>query len=172
VELLNEFYAVFSQNMRDLGTPVFSRRLFQSILRQFPEDAELCVVRLDRRPVAAALLVHGECVTEVPSASSLRAYNSLNANMLMYWHLLQRAIQRGQAQFDFGRSTVDGNTFRFKKQWGAKSEPAVWQYYVRKGDVGDMRLENGKYDRMVRIWQRLPVGLTRLVGPWVVRGIP
>ena len=172
VELLNEFYAVFSQNMRDLGTPVFTRRLFQSILGQFPEDAELCVLRLDRRPVAAALLVHHRGITEVPSASSLRAYNTLNANMLMYWHLLQRAIERGQARFDFGRSSVDSNTFRFKQQWGAQPESAVWQYYVRKGTVDDVRRESGKYDRAVDIWRRLPLCLTRLLGPWIVRGIP
>ena len=171
-ELLRDFYAVFSRNMRDLGTPVFSRRLFQSILMQFPDRAELCVLRLGTRPVAAALLVHGDVVTEVPSASSLRAFNHTNANMLMYWHLLQRAIERGRSVFDFGRSSVDSSTYRFKKQWGAQPEPAVWQYYVRKGSVADMRRESGKHDRLIRIWRRLPLGLTRLVGPAIVRGIP
>lgn len=69
-DLLGQFYRVFAENMRDLGTPVFSRRLFRSILRQFPGQAELCVTRLEGRPVAAALLVHGAGLTEVPSASS------------------------------------------------------------------------------------------------------
>jgi serine/alanine adding enzyme len=90
----------------------------------------------------------------------------------MYWHLLQRAVLRGQSTFDFGRSSLDSNTFRFKKQWGAQPEPAVWQYYVRRGNVDDMRRESGKYDRFVRIWQRLPVPLTRWIGPAIVRGIP
>ena len=118
-ELLPDFYEVFSINMRDLGTPVFSRRLFRSILRRFPDRAELCVVRHGERPVAAALLVHGWGVTEVPSASALRQFNATSANMLMYWRLLERAIERGQAIFDFGRSSPDSGTFRFKKQWGA-----------------------------------------------------
>lgn len=171
-ELLAEFYDVFSRNMRDLGTPVYGRRLFQAIIRQLPGQAELCVVRCGPRAVAAALLVHGYGVTEVPSASSLRRYSSTNANMLMYWHLLQRAIERGQQTFDFGRSTVDGNTFRFKKQWGAEPHPAVWQYYVRRGTVGDMRPESPRYRHFIRVWQRLPLGLTRLIGPSIVRGIP
>ena len=171
-DLLPDFYRVFSHNMRDLGTPVFGRRLFQCILAEFPECADVCVVRLKRRPIAAALLIHGRSMSEVPSASSLRRYNSTNANMLMYWHLLQRAIQRGQAAFDFGRSGVDSRTFRFKKQWGAMPEPAVWQYYVRKGTVQDMRPENEKYRRLINIWRRLPVSLTRIVGPTIVRGIP
>jgi len=172
LELLPEFYAVFAQNMRDLGTPVFSRNLFLSILATFPEDAELCVVRLEQRPVAAAILIHGEGATEVPSASSLRDFNYTNANMLMYWHLLQRAVARHQRVFDFGRSSLDSSTYRFKKQWGAEPHSAVWQYYVRHGSPGDMRRENGKYNRFITVWQQLPVVLTRLIGPVIVRGIP
>src|SRR5438046_9703572 len=49
-ELLDEFYDVFSRNMRDLGTPAFGRRLFAAVLRQFPDQSELCVVRDGGRP--------------------------------------------------------------------------------------------------------------------------
>lgn len=171
-DLLDDYYDVFAQNMRDLGTPVFSRRLFASILATFPQDTDLCVVRQAGRPIAAALLLHGQGVTEVPSASSLRQYNKTNANSLMYWHLLQRAIGRRQQVFDFGRSSVDSNTYMFKKQWGAQPQPATWQYYVRQGSVGDMRRESGSYARAVAMWQRLPVTLTRWIGPSIVRGIP
>jgi FemAB-related protein (PEP-CTERM system-associated) len=171
-ELLPEFYAVFSRNMRDLGTPVYGRALFHGVLERFPADAEVCVVRAGRLPVAAALLLHGKGVTEVPSASSLREYNATCANMLLYWNLLDRAVQRGQEVFDFGRSTLDGNTYRFKKQWGARPQPATWQYYVRRGHVSDVRPDNPRYQRFIRLWQRLPVGLTRLLGPRIVRGIP
>jgi FemAB-related protein (PEP-CTERM system-associated) len=171
-ELLPEFYRVFSHNMRDLGTPVYGRGLFRAILEQFPHQAELCVVRLAGRSVAAALLLHGWGVCEVPSASALRRYNPTCANMLMYWHLLERAVQRGHATFDFGRCSPDSSTFRFKKQWGAEPEQAVWQYYLRRGSAGDMRPDNPRYQRFIRIWQRLPVRLTRLLGPRIVRGIP
>ncbi len=171
-ELLGDFYAVFSENMRDLGTPVYGRSLFRAVLDQFPEQSELCVVRVGKRPAAGALLLHGKGVSDVPSASSLRFFNPLNVNMLMYWHLLERAIQRRQRIFDFGRSTRDSNTFRFKKQWGATPSPSEWQYYIRKGAVGEMRPDNPKYQRLIRVWQRLPVFLTRWVGPVIVRGIP
>ena len=171
-ELLGEFYNVFSCNMRDLGTPVYSRRLFQSTLQQFGDRAELCVVRADRQCVAAALLLHGWGVTEVPSASSLRKFNHTNANMLMYWHLLERAIERKQASFDFGRCSVDSSTSRFKKQWGAESTPAEWQYHSLVGDVGAMRASNPRFQRLIGWWRRLPVSVTRWLGPLVVRGIP
>lgn len=171
-ELLTDFYSVFSRNMRDLGTPVFSKRLFAAILHEFSEHAELCVLRLQNQPAAAALLMHGRGVTEVPSASSLRRFNSSGANMVMYWHLLKRAVERGQSTFDFGRSTIDSNTYRFKKQWGAEPSPSVWQYYVRQGTMGDMRPESAKFRLASRIWQRLPLWLANAIGPHIVRGIP
>lgn len=171
-ELLDEFYHVFSHNMRDLGTPVYSRKLFRAMLDQFPDRAEVCSVRLDGKPIASALLLHGWNVTEVPSASSLREHNHTCANMLLYWHLLKRAMLRKQNVFDFGRCSPDGNTFKFKKQWGSEPAYTEWQYYLRSGNVGEMNPYNPRYQRYVERWQRLPVWLTRLVGPSIVRGIP
>lgn len=171
-ELLPDFYRVFCANMRDLGTPPYSMRLFHEILVHFPQEAELCVLRHEGAAVSAALLVHGPGVTQVPSASTLRSANRLSANMLLYWRLLERTIERGQSCFDFGRSTVGAGTYDFKKQWGAVDHPAVWQYYVREGTVSDLRPDGGKYDRFIQLWKRLPVAVTRWIGPSIVKGIP
>ncbi len=171
--LLSKFYKVFAINMRDLGTPVFSRKLFEQVLNAFPENSEVCVVSQGTRAIAAGLLIHlpGER-TEVPSASSLRSYNWTGANMWMYRHMLGRAIERGSPIFDFGRSSEGSGTFKFKAQWGAKPYPAVWQYYVRKGKAEDLRPGNESNQKLIRIWQKLPVALSRLIGPSIVRGIP
>jgi FemAB-related protein (PEP-CTERM system-associated) len=173
VELLEPFYAVLGRNMRDLGTPVYGRSLFATILTTFPGDAELGVLSTpEGMPVAAALLLHGPGVTEVPTASSLREFNATCANMLLYRHLLDRAVARGQRVFDFGRSTTDGPTFKFKKQWGAVPHPAAWQYYSRTGGVSDARPDNPKYRKAIELWQKMPVWLTDAIGPAIVRGIP
>src|SRR5262249_10928622 len=99
-------------------------------------------------------------------------FNPSCANMLMYWHLLERAVRRGQGVFDFGRSTKGSGTFKFKEQWGALPAPAEWQYYLRNGTVGDMRPDNPHYQRLIRLWRRLRVSVPRLLGPPIVRGIP
>src|SRR5262249_34464819 len=133
---------------------------------------EVCVVGHGDAPLAAALLLHGYGVTEVPSAGSVRACSRSCANMLLYWKMLERAIERAQSHFDFGRSTPGSGTYRFKKQWGAKPEPSAWQYYVRRGTPGDMRPDAPRYQPLVRLWRHLPLPLTRLLGPHIVRGIP
>lgn len=172
--LLDAFYEVFAINMRDLGTPVYSRKLFESTLRAFAGEAELGVVEHAGQPIAAALLVHDPLrrTSQVPSASSLRAFSATNANMWMYDQLLRRAVQRGSKCFDFGRSTPGSGTWRFKKQWGAQPVPTTWQYHVRYGEVGLLRPDHPKMRRRVAAWQKLPVWVTRLVGPAIVRGIP
>lgn len=175
-ELLDGFYSVFSTNMRDLGTPVYPMRLFRSVLETFTEGAELALVHHEGQAVAGALLLHtslGERKgSAVPSASSLREAKHTNANMWMYHELLKRAVSRGSGEFDFGRSTPDSGTYRFKKQWGAVPKAATWQYYLRHGDVGAVRPDNPKYQRRIATWQKLPVWVTRLVGPTIVKGIP
>ncbi len=191
-ELLQGFYDVFAENMRDLGTPVYSKNLFRQVLNAFspntlppdiPENtpatpnalrgqAELCVVYLNSTPAAAALLIHHLGKTEVPSASALRRFNATGANMWMYSKLLDRAIEHKSQLFDFGRSSIGSGTYKFKEQWGAKPHPATWQYYVRKGNPADMRPDSANKQKLIRLWQKLPITVTRWFGPSVVRGIP
>ena len=171
-ELLDDFYEIFAVNMRDLGTPVFSKQLFRSILNTFGDNAEICIVHNTGNAVAAALLVHSHGKTEVPSASCLRTWNQTGANMWMYRQLLGRAIERGSHTFDFGRSSRDSGTYKFKAQWGAQPHPATWQYYVRTGSVEDMRPDSAKNKRRIEAWKKLPVWLTKIIGPPIVRGIP
>jgi len=172
LDQLNNFYSVFCHNMRDLGTPPFSKELFRQMLIQFPETAEICTVSMNSQPVASGFLLHGPEVTMIPSASSLKEFNSTSCNSLMYWHVLKRSVERGQKAFDFGRSTPDSGTFRFKQQWGAEPSPAFWQYCLRSGQVADVRPSSGKFDRVISVWKKLPIWLTRLIGPEIVRGIP
>lgn len=172
IEQLSNFYAIFCRNMRDLGTPPFPKFLFGGMLEHFGDDAEICTVRYQGTPVASGFLLHGPGTTLIPSASSLREYNRTSCNMLMYWHVLCRSIERGQNVFDFGRSSPDAGTHRFKRQWGSAEFPAIWQYYSRRGDVTDARPNNGRYDKLIAAWQKLPVWFTKLIGPAIVRGIP
>lgn len=171
-ELFDEFYEVFAIRMRQLGTPVFGKELFTSIINNFSDRAEICSVRDEHKCISAALLIHGETITEVPSAAHRVEYNKANVNMLMYWNLLSRSVERGQQFFDFGRSTRDGPTFRFKKQWGSEPYPTCWQYYLRQGDVNDMRPDSGNKKFLIECWKRLPLSVTKLLGPSIVRGIP
>jgi serine/alanine adding enzyme len=173
VEMLDDFYAVFAHNMRDLGTPVYAKRFFDEILRTFPGTSRLFVVYHESRPVAASLVYWHRSMAEVPWASALRSSNPLSANVLLYWHMLKFSIERGFTVFDFGRSTPNAGTFHFKRQWGAQPLELVWEYWNAGGaPPPSMNPDNPKFDLAIRIWQRLPVSVATAIGPHVIRNIP
>jgi len=171
--LLDDFYSVFSVNMRDLGTPVYSRRLFANVLRELPDRSWIVAAYKDQVPVAAGFLLGYRDTMEIPWASSLRRYNRLAPNMLMYWHALQHAINEGFRKFDFGRSTPNEGTYKFKAQWGAQPVALHWEYWLANGGpLPDISPKNGKYEKFIRIWQKLPVPVTQVIGPSIVKNIP
>lgn len=173
IEELDHFYRVFAINMRDLGTPVYPKRFFRTILRQFPETTKICITLLGDKPVAAGFLVSFRRGLEIPWASSLRRYNPLSPNMLLYWTALSYACQSGHESFDFGRSTPGGPTYQFKEQWGAKPFPLYWQYWLRdKNRLPELSPGNPSYRRAIRVWQRLPVPVASLLGPAIVKYLP
>lgn len=172
-ELITAFYEVFARNMRDLGTPVFSIRLFEETLRTFPQNSRVFCARREGAPLAASIVHWRGDTIEVIWASALRESNPLCANVLLYWHMLQFAIEQGCSIFEFGRCTPGEGTFLFKKQWGAEPRPLVWEYWQASPDVDiDKTPRNPRYRAAIALWQRLPVGVTTFVGPRIVRGIP
>jgi serine/alanine adding enzyme len=172
-ELCDDFYRVFSRNMRDLGTPVYPKKFFEAIAANDAARTRFIVVRMGEQPVAAGLLVHHGEFVEIPWASSLRSHNRFGVNMLLYWKALQWSMAHGAKCFDFGRSTRDSGTFRFKRQWGAHPVQIHWHYLLKDGDaIPFLSPRNPKYGALIRIWQRLPVFTANLIGPYVVRYLP
>lgn len=171
-ELLDDFYKVFLVNMRDLGSPVHSVKLMRHALAAFAEHARIIVVYRSAEPVAAAVVIGFGNVLRNPWASSLRKYASLGPNMVLYLRMLEHACERGYEVFDFGRSTPGEGTYRFKEQWGAVPEPLYWHYVSLDGRVPDPQ-DSGKarFEAAARCWQRLPVIVTRIVGPRIRKHI-
>src|SRR5262245_4436692 len=92
---LDNFHRVFSENMRDVGTPVYGRKFFLNVLRQFPDSARICTVYYQNQPVASGLVFGFGGTLEIPWASSLRSANKLAPNMLLYWSVLKYAVEAG-----------------------------------------------------------------------------
>ncbi len=172
-ELIDDFYAVYARNMRDLGSPLHSKQFILNILQQFPENSWLTVVQLENKPVAGAFLLAYKDTMEIPLASTIRDVNHLSINMLLYWQVLKFAISKAYKNFDFGRSTKDAGTYRFKKQWGAKAKPLYWHYWLKDGaELPELNPSNPKYALVIFLWKRLPVRLSQLLGPHLVKYIP
>lgn len=172
-ELLEDFYEVFARNMRDLGTPVYGRGFFAEILRVFPDETFVCRVRHGDTTVAASFLIGYRGTLEAVWSSSRYDFLAMRPNMFLYWNILCFASDRGFRLFDFGRSSIGSGTYRFKKQWGSQDVPLFWAYWLPEGDsLPELNPENPRYRLAIRIWQHLPVPMTKLLGPPLAKRLP
>ncbi len=172
-ELLDDFYKVFQVNMRALGTPVYGKKLFETVLEKLPEQCSILSVRQNGACLAAGITYgHGK-VMELPWASSLPAFRNLCPNNLLYWEAISKACSEGYSLFDFGRSSPDSGPWRFKIQWGAKELPLHWAYLLAPGnEMPDLSVNNSSFSLAIKVWQRMPLTLTNLLGPRIVKWIP
>jgi FemAB-related protein (PEP-CTERM system-associated) len=172
-ELLDRFYGVFARNMRDLGTPVYSRRFFAAVLAAFPDTARVFLVDAGEVTVAGAITLSFRDTVENPWASSLREYRAMSPNTLMYWRMIEHAVATGHTTFDFGRSTPNEGTYNFKAQWGAEPTPLHWEYVLDGARrLPNLSPSNPKYRAAIAVWTRLPLAVTNRLGPHIVRSIP
>jgi hypothetical protein len=158
--------------MRDLGTPTQSKRLFHAIARTFGDDVWFGCAYLDGQPIAGGCAFRWGNEIEMTWASSLRAYNKVSPNMLLYWSFMERAVGAGLRTFNFGRCTPDGGTYRFKKQWGSRDEPLWWYDFSNRGTATTPSPDDGAYAWGPRVWKKLPTAVATAIGPRIVRYIP
>jgi FemAB-related protein (PEP-CTERM system-associated) len=146
IELFEEFHPVFSENMRDLGSPVHDPGVFRGLLAKSSLKGKIVVVCSGVFPVAAAIVFKHNSTLFNPWASSLRRWRPSCPNMLLYWAMLEYGIDTGCRWFDFGRSSPKATTCRFKRQWGAEMQPLVWHVFSRRPSVWNPHSESLVYN--------------------------
>ena len=168
-DLVDDFYRVFAANMRDLGSPVHSKRIIRETVQSFPDIARIFVVYGRGVPMASSMALSFNGTLWNPWASSLRQYSREAPNMLLYWAMLEYACNQQCTTFDFGRSSIDEGTYRFKSQWGAAPQPLYWYRFSR--NPNDRAGPSPGMYRLTEYWKRLPVPITRVLGPRIRRYI-
>jgi FemAB-related protein (PEP-CTERM system-associated) len=168
----DRFHALYALSVRNLGTPVFSRRYLRLLVERFRDCSEILTVLDGEKPISAVLsFFFRDEVLPYYGANTPQARHRA-ASDYMYWEVMQRAAGRGARLFDFGRSKFGTGSFAFKKNWGFMPEPLHYQYWARTSDrIPDINPLNPKYDLMIRAWKRLPLPIANLIGPSIVRGI-
>ncbi|HEU5321554.1 MAG TPA: GNAT family N-acetyltransferase, partial [Methylomirabilota bacterium] len=173
-EALDDFYAVFAANMRDLGSPVHSRRFFRLMLEELPGTARVLLVRdAAGRAVGAAVCLVFRDTVMVPWVSSRREAFHLCPNFVLYWEVVRAACRDGYRTLDLGRSFRNAGTFEFKRQWGAAPHALPWLFLdAVPGAAPPVDRDAGRFGLLVRAWKRLPLPVANALGPWVRGQVP
>ncbi|WP_434479839.1 FemAB family XrtA/PEP-CTERM system-associated protein [Gemmatimonas sp.] len=166
------FFAVFSEHMRDLGTPTQPLSLFRTLAETFPDSALFACAWINGEPVAAGCGFRWGSEFEITWASSLRSHSRLSPNMGLYFAFMERMQQEGVVLFNFGRCTPDSGTHRFKRQWGSRDVPLWWYNRARSAVRKTPSPDDSRYSMGPRVWRKLPVPVATRLGPMIVRFIP
>ena len=172
-ELLKDYYRIYSARMHELGTPAYPRKLMSGLLNAFPGQVRLFVTRADNGDtVAAGLATCYNGMAEVRFSATLTRFNRMYPNRLLYWTMVEYYCEHGARVFDFGRSTVGGGNYEFKRRWRAQEVPLHYQYWASEGARWTPVVPTDpKYQRKVEMWKRMPLWLARLIGPRISRSL-
>ncbi len=165
-------YAVYAESVRNLGTPVFPRKLFSAVLKAFGEDADILTICDESKPVASVLSLYHRGTVMPYWGGGTAAARSLRANERLYYELMLHARRCGCSRFDFGRSKLGTGAYAYKKNWGF--EPIPLTYYSRNAEGQGPRSINpldAKYRLQVAAWKRMPLRLANRIGPFIARGL-
>jgi FemAB-related protein (PEP-CTERM system-associated) len=169
VDRLHHIYAI---SVRNLGTPVFSKRYFRILTEEFADRSDIVTILHEDTPVASVMNFYfRDRVLPFYGGATLEA-REWAANDFMYWEVMRRACERGYRLFDFGRSKVGTGAYGFKKHWGFPAEPLTYGFYLRGLDeLPNVNPTNPKYRLMISAWRKLPLGVSKLVGPPIARNL-
>ncbi len=165
-------YSVYSESVRNLGTPVFPRALFDAVLDNFGSEADILTVRHDGTPIASVLSLYWRGTVMPYWGGGTAAARGWRANDLMYYALMNHARGRGCTRFDFGRSKAGTGPAAFKRNWGFEGKPLAYVKFAANGEAPrDINPLNPKYRLKVALWQKLPLSIANRIGPIIARGL-
>ena len=173
LDQINIFYDLVSINLRRLGTPAFPRALFENLIAEYPNQLDLTIVYSGNKAVSGGMSFLFREWMQPYYVGSLDEAKAMAANNFLWWKLIQIAAENGRSTFDFGRSKNGSGNFDFKKKWNPKIELLKYRVLlVGRTEVPNFSQNNPKFQTAISVWKKLPLELTKVLGPRIVRWFP
>jgi FemAB-related protein (PEP-CTERM system-associated) len=165
-------YHVYATSVRNLGTPVFPRAMFDAVLDAFGADADVLTVRKNGEPLSSVLSLYHRGTVMPYWGGGTGSARTWRANDMMYFALMQHARARGCTRFDFGRSKSGTGAAAFKHNWGFEGEPLIYASKTA-GGAGKRNVNplDPKYSLQIKLWSKLPLAVANRLGPMIARGL-
>lgn len=163
----HDFYQIYSESLRNLGTPVFSKKLIDELQREFGDATEILTIRHQGHAVSSVFNFYyqGEVLPYYGGGKPVA--RELKSNDLMYYQLMCHAKRDKACHFyDFGRSKLDSGAYSYKKHWGMQDSLLHYQFKLIKAEqLSNLSPNNPKYQLFIKMWQKLPLFVSRILGP-------
>lgn len=172
-EELPYFYDIYAHSLRNLGTPMFPYAYFQNLFSEFKEECRILSVFYQGKRVGSVLTFLYEKQVIPYYGGAYKNYFRYAVQDFMYWELMCYGCERGFRRFDFGKSRQGSGSYDFKRHWGFEPQPLPYQYYIPKGgEMPNVSPANPKYRFFIKAWKHLPISVTKVVGPRILKYLP
>jgi FemAB-related protein (PEP-CTERM system-associated) len=169
---VNRFFAAYAESVRNLGTPVFSKKYFRVLREVFGDDCRVMMITHEGKDVASLMSFYFKKEVLPYYAGSFESAKHLKAHDFMYWELMRLSVDEGYRVFDFGRSKEGTGPYSFKKGWGFEPTPLAYEYYlVKSPSIPEVNPTNPKYKFFINAWTRLPLPIANCVGPFLSKSL-
>ncbi len=176
LEYLDEFYPIYLEAMRGIGTPTFGLRFFRNIADQFPDKFLPTIVRQNGQVIGGGFVGYVNNTLYCLWSGMLRQFYKTYPNYLLYWETVKIGYERELKLVDLGRSQRDSGSYHFKKHWGVEPAPLYQLYYLNGIEqppaVGKSMETNTKYRLFTNLWSRFPLPVTEMIGPHLRKRMP
>lgn len=169
---IDSFFTAYATSVRNLGTPVFSKRYFKELKRVFADEMDILSIKHEDQTVSSVMSFYFRDEILPYYGGGTAEARAFKSNDLMYWELMRHAVQKGVRWFDYGRSKVGSGSYGFKKNWGFEPEPLYYEYHlVRASKMPEINPNNPKYAMFINLWRKLPLSVANLIGPILSRNL-
>jgi hypothetical protein len=158
---ISNFYEIYSLGMRNLGTPVHSKKYFYELTKYF--NYYIFTVFDGKKPIGSMFCLSDKDTLAVLYAYTSPEYSKQYANYFLYLNAVKWMTGNNLIYLDMGRSTYDEGTFHFKKKFRPK-------FYGINSKINYG--SNTKLQIISKVWTKLPLSVANFVGPKIRRYLP
>ncbi|WP_232299987.1 FemAB family XrtA/PEP-CTERM system-associated protein [Colwellia sp. MT41] len=166
---LTDFYQLLSTSYRNLGTPIFSKAYFENLVEVFGDNVDIAVIKNKEEQLSSAVMnfYFNEQVLPYYGGGNASARGLKSADF-MYYQVMCKASERGYRWYDFGRSKNDSGPYKYKKNWGMQPKSLYYYYHlVNATELPNLSPNNPKYKMFIQLWQKLPLKVSQIIGPFL-----
>jgi FemAB-related protein (PEP-CTERM system-associated) len=168
----DRLHAIYAESVRNLGTPVFSRRYFRALIDAFGRDVDVVTILDGESAIASVMNFYFRDEVLPYYGGGTAAARARAGNDFLYWETMRLAADRGCRVFDFGRSKIGTGSYAFKHNWGFEPAKLHYRFRLKPGEaIPELNPMNPKYRLFIAAWKKLPLPVANTVGPLLVRGL-
>lgn len=161
MELLDDYYTLYSEKMLRFGSPPLGKVFYKNLLEMYEHGTARITILYDgAKIIAAGFALSYLNFNEICWSATDSDYDKFNLHALLCWEMIKNSVGKYE-YFSFGRSTIDSNNHRFKKQWNPIELPIFYNYSEPVGtSLKEMTF-------LTKIWKLQPLKTSVFFGHYI-----